>query len=332
MIAFRSSSHRLPRFVIASRTSYGRFGFTLAELLVVIAIIGVLVSLLLPAVQMAREAARRISCQNNLKQIALATHLYHDSQLVLPFGQGGTGNRYSAISQLLPYLEQGPLHARIDFRLPFNAPANDAVRLTRVSILLCPSDGSNAFEQTGAPLSYMGNKGTSVVWGQNVGPNAALARLNGIFYRDSQVRFGDILDGLSQTGLFSERILSDGSNGFISPKSDVFFHGGSPTTAEEAYSLCESLDISDLSSQTSTFMGAPWLDGQHTYQHISPPNRRSCGFFGIGRATMPPSSHHPQAVNLALCDGSVRVVSNGVDLLGWRAMGTRNQGDLTNGL
>src|SRR6187549_2591400 len=89
--------------------------FTLVELLVVIAIIGILVALLLPAVQAAREAARRTQCINNLKQIGLACHNYHDTHRVLPFGQGGTGDRYSAITLLLPFMEQTNLHGTIDF-------------------------------------------------------------------------------------------------------------------------------------------------------------------------------------------------------------------------
>ena len=307
-------------------------GFTLVELLVVIAIIGVLVSLLLPAVQMAREAARRITCQNNLKQLALAAQNYHDTIRVLPFGQGGTGNRYSALSQLLPYLEQGSLHQRINFSLPYQDPVNDLARMTELSLFRCPSDGSNPLPQTGGATNYSANKGTSVVWGLNTGPNANLARLNGVFYRDSAVHFGDIPDGLSNTAMFSERLMADGSNGMVSPIADVFFHPGSPTDPDQARALCESLDINDLANQVPLFMGAPWIDGQHGYQHISAPNSRSCGFFGIGRATMPPSSRHPQGVNVAACDGSVRFVTNSVDLGSWRAFGTRNQNDLITAL
>lgn len=307
-------------------------GFTLVELLVVIAIIGVLVSLLLPAVQMAREAARRITCQNNLKQIALATHNYHDTLGKLPFGQGGTGNSYSALSQLLPYIEQGNLFNRINFSLPYGNAANDVVRLQELPMFRCPSDIQNPMPQTGGATNYCANKGTSVVWGLNTGPNANMPLLNGVFFRDSAVTFGDIPDGLSNTAMFSERLLADGSNGIVSPRSDVFFHPGSPTTADEAMALCESHDINNLANQFPLFMGAPWIDGKHAYQHISPPNARSCGFFGIGRATMPPSSGHPTGVVVAACDGSVRFVTNSVDLQSWRAFGTRNQRDLINRL
>ncbi|MCA9104507.1 MAG: DUF1559 domain-containing protein [Planctomycetales bacterium] len=305
-----------------------RTGFTLIELLVVIAIIGVLVALLLPAVQMAREAARRITCQNNLKQLALAAHNYHDTMGQLPFGQGGTGNKYSALSQLLPYFEQANLQNRINFSVPYQDPVNDAARMLELSLFRCPSDGTNPLPQTGGATNYMTNKGTSVVWGLNAGPNANMPRLNGVFYRDSEVRFGDIPDGLSNTAMFSERLMADGSNGMISPVSDVFFHPGSPTTPDEAMTLCESHDINNLANQFPLFMGAPWIDGQHAYQHISPPNHRSCGFFGIGRATMPPSSRHPSGVNVAACDGSVRFVTNSVDLGSWRAFGSRNLSDL----
>ncbi|MEZ6106160.1 MAG: DUF1559 domain-containing protein [Pirellulaceae bacterium] len=308
-----------------SSQSSRRTGFTLIELLVVIAIIGVLVALLLPAVQMAREAARRITCQNNLKQLALAAHNYHDTMGQLPLSGGP--EQVLALSQLLPYFESKPTASTL---VPYQDPVNDAALSSWVSVVVLPSFGCGRtmLPQTGGATNYMTNKGTSVVWGLNAGPNANMPRLNGVFYRDSEVRFGDIPDGLSNTAMFSERLMADGSNGMISPVSDVFFHPGSPTTPDEAMTLCESHDINNLANQFPLFMGAPWIDGQHAYQHISPPNHRSCGFFGIGRATMPPSSRHPSGVNVAACDGSVRFVTNSVDLGSWRAFGSRNLSDL----
>ena len=92
--------------------------------------------------------------------------------------------------------------------------------------------------------------------------------------------------------------------------------------------ICGAVDINDLNNQFPLFMGAPWMNGQHRYQHISPPNGRSCGFFLVNRATMPPSSQHPNGINLLACDGSVRFVNNAIDLIAWRALGTRNGGEL----
>jgi prepilin-type N-terminal cleavage/methylation domain-containing protein/prepilin-type processing-associated H-X9-DG protein len=306
-----------------------RSGFTLVELLVVIAIIGVLVSLLLPAVQAAREAARRLQCLNNLKQIGLAIHNYHDTHNVLPFGQGGTGDKYSAISLLLPFLEQTNLHAGIDFTQPVTAAVNDAARLKELNLLRCPSDGRNPLPQTGGATNYMANKGSGVVWRDATGPNTGLPAPNGVFYFRSNIRFADVVDGTSNTAAFGERVLADGSNGIVSPLADVFFHPGARTTPDQAKQMCDALDITNLANQFPLFMGAPWLDGQHTYLHVTGPNSRSCGFFTVLRAAMPPSSRHPGGVNLLLCDGSTRFVGSTVDLATWRALGTRAGGEAT---
>lgn len=150
---------------------------------------------------------------------------------------------------------------------------------------------------------------------------------SGIFYVNTTVRFADLTDGTSQTALFSERLMADGSNGLVSPVEDVFFHPGNPATADEAHNLCLGLDTTNLANQFPLFMGAPWMHHQHRYQHISPPNGRSCGFFTVGKATMPASSRHPGGVNVALADGSVTFIPSTVDLLTWRAIGTRNGGE-----
>jgi prepilin-type processing-associated H-X9-DG protein len=296
-------------------------------LLVVIAIIGILVGLLLPAVQAAREAARRLQCLNNLKQIGLALHNYHDVHRVLPFGQGGTGNRYSAIALMLPFLEQGPLHGHIDFNQIPAASVNDAPRLTELSILRCPSDQHNPLPQTGGATNYMANKGSGIVWQLATGANAGLPDPNGVLYYQSRIRIADILDGTSNTAAYSERILADGSNGIVSPIADVFFHRGAPTTPDQAKQMCEALDITDLANQFPLFMGAPWMDGQHTYLHATAPNSRSCGYFLVLRAVMPPSSRHPGGVNVLLCDASTRFVAETVDLTVWRGAGTRDGGE-----
>ena len=297
--------------IVSSRRSRG---FTLIELLVVIAIIAILIALLLPAVQQAREAARRTECKNHMKQIGLALHNYESAFKCFPFGQGGTGNRYSAISQLLPYFDQANVYNRIDFNFQITDPVNNLPRLQELPLLRCPSDFDNPQPQAGGAINYYGNKGSSIMWGD---PNQ-----NGVIYVGSRIRFRDITDGTTNTCAFSERLVTDGNNGVSNPDSDVFLATTNPMTQDEAITLCYQVDVTNLANQFPIFMGAPWINGQHCYLHVDVPNHRSCGFFPT-KATMPPSSRHEGGVHSMLCDASVRFISENIDLHIWRGLGTR---------
>lgn len=299
------------------KTNPGRHGFTLIELLVVIAIIGILVGLLLPAVQVAREAARRMQCSNHMKQVGLSLHNYHSALGTLPFG---VANKYSTLSQLLPYMEQTPVFEQIDFRFPPSHPVNDTARMVEIAGFRCPTDFDNTQPAAGGAVNYYPNKGTTTLWQDPLA--------NGVMYRDSSVRLTDISDGTSSTAAFCERLLTDGSNGVISPRADVFLARGTPATADEAVALCDQVDISDLANQFPMFMGAPWIDGKHGYMHVNRPNTRSCGFHPT-HASMPPSSRHTGGVNILMCDGSVRFITNTIEISVWRALGTRNGGEVT---
>ena len=304
-------------------------GFTLIELLVVIAIIAVLISLLLPAVQSAREAARRIQCVNNLKQIGLGLHNYHESRGSLP-GADMVFNvtELSALTQILPMLEQTSVYNSINFSFSYQDLPNTTAMYTVVSSFVCPSDKSDPLPALGAQTNYMADMGSGIVWQAPIGPNMGMPAPNGVFHGDSATTFAAITDGLSNTAFFSERVMADGNNAIVSPKSDVFFARGAPATVDDAYQQCQALDITDLHNQFPLFMGAPWLCGQHVFTHVGGPNTRSCGFFISLRAIMPPSSMHPGGVNTLMGDGSVRFIKDTINLPTWRALGTVAGGEV----
>jgi prepilin-type N-terminal cleavage/methylation domain-containing protein len=226
------------------RRGDARKGFTLVELLVVIAIIGVLVALLLPAVQAARESANRMQCQNNLKQMGLALHNHHDTYKRLPAGFLSYSN-YASISsvehdgttwdaepgwgwgaQLLPFLEQNPLADQIDLQQPLWATAYRPLIAQELSVFLCPSSAgpSGSFvasDASGAPVStsggqvtlarshYVASHGQEECWGEGGGPSGGLngdaAKVaDGPFFRNSKTNFAKVTDGLSNTIFLGE--------------------------------------------------------------------------------------------------------------------------------
>jgi len=308
-----------------------RPGFTLVELLVVIAIIGILVALLLPAVQAAREAARRMSCSNNLKQMALAVQNYHDSFHAFPYAyQQGV----SLHARILPFMEQSNVYDLINLNVGWNNALNSAARNTPVKTFVCPSDTDRLPLALGARNNYYGNMGTTILYqapSQVVGnSNYGFQPHNGAFSASVAVRFADVLDGTSNTAMFSEKNKGDGSNGVSSPDSDTFQPGTYPGTADQAMADCLAVNPLDLSKQGYSNVGAPWLQPYHSttvYYHVLTPNSRSC-MFPPGRIATTAGSRHPGGVGVALCDGSVRFVTKSINLAIWRAVGTRDQSDI----
>jgi prepilin-type N-terminal cleavage/methylation domain-containing protein/prepilin-type processing-associated H-X9-DG protein len=309
-----------------------RVGFTLIELLVVIAIIAILIGLLLPAVQKVREAAARMKCSNNLKQIGLAVHSYHDANNQLPPGWE-YATSFGPLARILPYIEQDNVYRTMDLKLPIGDAVNVPSQQVAINTFLCPSDRPNPMPSLGTATNYHGNAGNWVVFVLARGLNVNDPRPNGVFYTESaRITLPGIHDGTSNTALFSERVLGDGNMGLVSPLEDTF-NGpngapGRPASADEAHAWCQSVDVTNPANQFPIFMGAPWGHGQHVYQHILPPNGRSCGWLPSLRAAMTASSRHTNGVNVLLGDGSVRFVNNGVNLATWRAIGSRDAGEV----
>jgi prepilin-type N-terminal cleavage/methylation domain-containing protein/prepilin-type processing-associated H-X9-DG protein len=315
--------------------SRSRSAFTLIELLVVIAIIAVLIGLLLPAVQKVREAAKRLECQNNLKQIGLALHGYHDALGCFPPSRmSPAGTSLSVHSQILRWLEQDNLCMMMAMNSGYNDAMNADAGGTIVKVFLCPSDGQAPIPFGWAGTNYRANDGTSLVYGYGPsdpnGVNAKMPPPNGAFFLDSRYRVADFTDGTSNTAFFSEHILGDFSNSIATERSDTFQPGTYPATADDALRDCQNMDFTNLRFQGTSNVGAPWIRGYHSttiYYHSAPPNTRSCMFPSL-RIMTTANSYHPGGVNVLLVDGSVRFVSQTVNLATWRALGTRNGGEV----
>lgn len=307
-------------------------GFTLVELLVVIAIIGVMVGLLLPAVQAARETARRMQCSNHLKQIGLALHNYESTFKAFPAGRTTLG--FSVHAALLGMLEQANAADVIDHRVAWDHPNNAPARSLHIATFACPSDPYSINPLLWGGTSYRANQGSGILWGLTPSnpsdPNYAMPDPNGVFYLNRRHRFADITDGTSNTAAFSEHNQGDFSNA-ISSVSDTFWPQTNPSTPDEAYRQCEAIDPADLQYQRVSDVGAPWIRGYHSstiYFHVAPPNKRSC-MFPPGRIATTAKSSHYGGVVVAKCDGSAGFVTESVDLGVWRAMGTRAGGETT---
>ncbi len=323
---------------------FRRRAFTLIELLVVIAIIAVLIALLLPAVQQAREAARRTQCRNNLKQMGLALHNYHDvhngfppgivSRLanaawVMPAGACNAapddlGAGWSFFARMLPYLEQGNFHSTIDFDLPLTDPVNAGGRRKVVSSFRCPSDAgppSIQIYDCGSPpsvsntptvltdgggTSYVGNLGGGMTGGD---PNYGCYEyqpFNGIFHRNVSIRAADVTDGLSNTLGIGERHGS-----FVQSAWAGIVAGQEVIYNSAARPLPYNPALPPCQNWRPTITAVVVHNRQYT---LNAPNGSPASYY----------SPHVGGGNFLLMDGSTRTISASIDLSIMRGLSTRN--------
>lgn len=334
-----------------------RDGFTLVELLVVIAIIGILIALLLPAVQAAREAARRSQCTNNLKQLGLAMHNYHDVHKCFPAavyknGQGDFWRGYSSFVQILPFIEQQAVYDQVksisnNFYVHWDpdTPLRD-IRATSIAAFQCPSDSkfpsAGGGWANGPGCNYGVSTGSTPRWSDWRNQNG-MFRCKNDGNAHAEVKMSDVRDGTTNTLLASEHLTGDNDDGRLmnGNSSETRIGTGFPGGAGNANATQAQLESWGAACEGTTTHnsenGCQWIapePTQTTLNTVAPPNWKypNCQTSGSGFAAdrdglYVPRSRHPGGANCVLGDASVRFVTETIDLQTWQWLGNRDDGN-----
>ena len=335
-------------FLKGSEKGMRKRGFTLIELLVVIAIIAILIALLLPAVQQAREAARRTQCKNNLKQIGLALHNYESTHSILPAGTfnasgSGISNNASPIPMLLPYIEQGNAYALFDFNVDLNgAVVNQAARQQMMPMFNCPSHPNTApFILTGTQCP---NGCGTTTYAQSLGANANYASNNGPFGRRYGAKFRDFTDGMSNTAMFGEIRLgpstgSGNTTGVLAVTNPMYYNTATalPFGTWDASTTGDTIAVAACDNAATTnylYRGKQYYRGivvTTYYSHTLTPNSRRHDCVrdtGLDRAHLAVRSYHVGGAHVVMGDGGVRFASDNIDEGVWRSIGSKSGGEV----
>ena len=326
-------------------------GFTLVELLVVVAILGILIALLLPAVQAARESARRMQCKNNLRQIGIALHTFMDTHKQLPangnYAWDGaavkTTNAWSGMARLLPFIEQESLFRGINFSISYSTQTQISSR--RVATFMCPSEVNDKGQGTDPnfgnkhwPLNYVVNNGT---WSVLTAKSKTMQMGDGAFCPNKGLRPADFTDGLSRTLACAEvKAFTNRVSG--SPNTTTF------TTPPDPPASISTLSLATFNPTSYTHV--EWVDGkvhETGFTTVFTPNSLVAysdngtlydvdvvlateSNLGDTYAAVTSRSYHPGGVNAMMMDGSVTFIQEAIELAVWRALGTRAGGETAN--
>jgi prepilin-type processing-associated H-X9-DG protein len=295
-----------------------RPAFTLIQLLIILAFLAILFGMLFPAVLKVRQAADRMKSQNNMKQIGLACHNYHDVNGAFP--PGNDANNFSANARLLPYIEQDAVYKLLDFNKPMSDDANAAVRKLRLQIFLSNRDPLETVKEDYGTTNYLFNAGGQVDLTDN----------NGIFYQESQVRIADITDGTSNTFMTGETLKGDGGTKAVDVKRQHV------ALAKDALKgLTEDAGVADFKNNRHIAGDrcASWLDGrflQGTFNGTLVINDERPDVSCDGHGGVSALRSLDETINVGFADGSVRSVNKKVNAVTWKALCTRNGGEVVN--